>query len=138
MLRREIYEYARTYTDVPWRHQGRTATGVDCIGLVCVTGDHFGVPYEDISGYSRSPDGRFVDHVKKFMVYRSPQTAVPGCAVVLRDAHQPCHIGIIAEKYGALYLIHASLARRKVVEEEWNGFWIPRVRCYLDFPGVED
>jgi hypothetical protein len=138
MNRQEIYEYARTYLDTPWRHRGRTSTGVDCIGLVCVVGDHFDVPYQDIDGYSRSPDGRFVDHVKKFMVYRDPQTAVPGCAVVLRDQHQPCHIGIITEKYGALYMIHASLARRKVVEEEWNKHWIPNVRCYLDFPGVED
>jgi hypothetical protein len=73
MTRDEIIAVARGYLDVPWRHRGRTPTGVDCIGLVCAVGDHFEIAYEDIDGYSRNPDGRFVDHVRKFMVYRDPQ-----------------------------------------------------------------
>jgi cell wall-associated NlpC family hydrolase len=138
MTRDEIITAARGYIDVPWRHRGRTATGVDCIGLVCVVGDQFDIPYEDIDGYSRSPDGRFVDHVRKFMIYRDPQVVAPGCAVILRDSHQPCHIGIITEKFGKPWLLHASLQKRKVVEEEWDSYWQSRFRCALDFPGVED
>jgi hypothetical protein len=46
-------------------------------------------PYEDIDGYSRNPDGRFVDHVMKFMTYRNPQTLAKGCAVILRDPTSP-------------------------------------------------
>ncbi len=140
MTRDEIIEEARKYVaaKTPWRHRGRTMTGVDCIGLVCCVGGAFDIPYEDIDGYSRNPDGRFVEHVKKFMVYREPQTIVKGCAVVLRDAHQPCHIGIISERYDRPYLIHSSLQKRQVVEEEWDSFWIQRFRCALDFPGVID
>lgn len=138
MTRDEIEDEARTYLTVPWRHRGRTRTGVDCIGLICCVGQHFSVPYQDIDGYSRSPDGRFVDHVRKFMLYRQPQKVIKGAAVILRDDHQPCHIGIITEKYGHNYLIHASLAKRKVVEEEWEGYWKLRLRCVLDFPGVEE
>jgi hypothetical protein len=138
MTREEIYEAARTFLDIPWRHRGRSRMGVDCIGLVCQLGDHFGIPYEDIDGYSRNPDGRFVDHVRKFMIYREPQVVAPGCAVILRDQHQPCHIGVISQKWGALYMVHASLAKRRVIEEEWDGFWSSRFRCALDFPGVED
>lgn len=138
MTRDEIIIEGRRYLGKPWRHRGRSITGVDCIGLVCVVGDSFGIEYEDIEGYSRNPDGRFVDHVMKFMDYREPQVVAPGCAVVLRDQHQPCHIGIITEKYGALYLLHASIAKRAVVEEEWDAYWANKLRCVLDFPGVED
>lgn len=138
MTREEIYTEAREYLGVPWRHRGRTHTGVDCIGLVCCVGDKFEIPYEDIDGYSRNPDGRFVEHILKFMTYRNPQVLEPGCAVVIRDAHQPCHIGIIGLKYGRQTLIHASIAKRKVVEEEWDAYWQSRFRCALDFPGVED
>ncbi|UTC29068.1 endopeptidase [Brevundimonas phage vB_BpoS-Marchewka] len=138
MLRQDIINEARRLLGVPWRHRGRTSTGVDCIGLVCVVGAAFDVPYEDIEGYSRNPDGRFVDHVKRFMIYRDPQVIAPGAAVILRDQHQPCHIGIITEKYDRPYLLHASLSKRSVIEEEWDGYWSTRLRCVLDFPGVED
>lgn len=138
MTRDEIITEARTYLGVPWRHRGRSRTGVDCIGFICKLGDAFGIEYEDIDGYSRNPDGRFVDHVMKFMTYRNPQTIVPGCVVVLRDQHQPCHIGLIVEKYDQLYLLHASLAKRAVIEEEWDQYWKTKFRCALDFPGVED
>lgn len=138
MLRQEIITEARRHLGKPWRHRGRTPMGVDCIGLVCLVGDAFTIPYEDIEGYSRNPDGRFVDHVKKFLIYRDPQVVAPGSVVILRDQHQPCHIGFISEKYDRFYLLHASLAKRAVVEEEWDGYWSTRLRCVLDFPGVED
>jgi hypothetical protein len=140
MTRDEIEIEGRRYLEgpTPWTHRGRTIMGVDCIGLVCGVGDAFDVPYEDIDGYSRNPDGRFVAHVMKFMTYRNPQTLAKGCAVVLRDQHQPCHIGLITVKYDRFYLLHASLQKRKVVEEEWDDFWKAKFRCALDFPGVED
>lgn len=140
MKRHEIITEARTYVaaKAKWRHRGRTIRGVDCIGLVCGVADKFDIPYEDIDGYSHNPDGRFVDHVMKFMTYRMPQVVAPGCAVILRDAHQPCHIGIIGERYGKLSLIHSSLQKRMAVEEEYDGYWKSRFRCALDFPGVED
>jgi hypothetical protein len=45
---------------------------------------------------------------------------------------------MITEKYDRPYLLHASLQKRKVVEEEWDDYWRSRFRCALDFPGVED
>ncbi|UTU07843.1 cell wall-associated hydrolase [Caulobacter phage C1] len=140
MRRQEIIDEARRYVAARtrWRPRGRSIQAVDCIGLVACVGTAFGVPYEDIDGYSQNPDGRFVDHIRKFMIYRDPQTVVPGCAVIFNDNHQACHIGIIGERYGQRSLIHASLAQRQVVEEEYDGHWTSRFRCALDFPGVED
>lgn len=140
MKRDDIILEARRYVDAktPWRHRGRSITGVDCVGLICGVGDVFGIEYDDIDGYSRNPDGRFVDHLLKFMTLRDPQVIKKGCAVILREAHQPCHIGIISERYGRPYLIHSSLQKRRVVEEEWDGYWKARFRAVVDFPGVED
>lgn len=138
MTRDDIIAEGRSYLGVPWRHRGRSRTGVDCIGFIAKIGDAFGVEYQDIDGYSRNPDGRFVDHVMRFMTYREPQTLAPGCVVVLRDQHQACHIGLIVEKYDRFYLLHASLAKRAVVEEEWDQYWQSKFRCALDYPGVED
>lgn len=138
MKRTEITAIAREFLEVPWRHQGRTRTAVDCIGLVCCVGDHFGIPYEDIDGYSRNPDGRFVAHLKKYLTFRVPQKVAEGSVVILRDAHHPCHVGIITVKHDQFYLLHASAQKRAVVEEEWNQVWSTRLRCVMDFPGVED
>lgn len=140
MDRDEIVAEGRRYlaAGTRWSHQGRTIKGVDCIGLVCVVGTAFGIEYEDRQGYSRNPDGTFVDHILRYMVYRNPQTIEKGCVVVLRDHINPCHVGIITERYGRFYLLHSSVGKKRVVEEEWTEQWRSRVRCYLDYPGVID
>lgn len=140
MTRDEIVEEARKYVAAKtrWTHQGRTIRGVDCIGLICCLATTFGVEYVDREGYSRNPDGTFVEHILKYMVYRKPQTLVKGCAVVLRDHHNPCHIGIITEKHGRFYLLHSSIQKHRVVEEEWTPEWQSKFRCAVDFPGVTD
>lgn len=140
MTRDEIVDEARIYVDLKtkWRHQGRTKIACDCIGLILGVADKFGVPYEDQSGYSRNPDGRFVDILKATFQWRSDQRPQHGCIVVLRDDHQPCHVGVIVEKWGKLYMIHCDAMKRRAVEEEFDQYWKSKFRCVLDFPGVED
>ena len=140
MTRDEIVAEAKTYMNVRWRHTGRTRTGVDCAGLICCVADRFGVVYQDLQGYGRQPDGRFAAQVMRFLPLRQPQEIAHGSVVVLRDGPLPCHIGIIEITGGAPYLIHSSLGARppRVVREEWTSRWQSRLRCVLDFPGVED
>jgi cell wall-associated NlpC family hydrolase len=140
MTREEIVAEARRYVALgtPWRHRGRSATGCDCIGLIMLVGRAQGVYYEDIDGYSRNPDGRFLAHLRKFLVYPMPQTLKHGSIVVLREAQHPCHIGIIAMKGDKPWLIHSSIRRHKVVEEPYDETWRQRFRCVLEMPGVED
>ena len=46
---------ARAYLGVPWRHQGRSLFGIDCVGLlVCVARD-LDIPVEDMRAYEREP-----------------------------------------------------------------------------------
>ena len=141
MTRDEIIAEARRYKDpiTPWRHRGRTRTGLDCAGLLCVVCDAFDHPYQDDDTYGRMPDGnRFVEHLKaQFVLAEGPLR--PGMIVVLRDGPLPCHCGILGEdRYGRLTLIHSSVQRRGVAEELWDDHWARTFRCALEFKGIED
>ena len=55
--RRRIVECARSYLEVPYRHQGRSRRdGVDCSGLIALMCKDLGVPLIDHKGgYSSQP-----------------------------------------------------------------------------------
>ena len=141
MTRDEIIAEARRYKEpkTPWRHRGRTPTGLDCAGLLCIVCDAFGEAYVDDQGYGRIPDGsKFVEHLKaQFAPASGPLRK--GQIVVLRDGPLPCHCGILGEdRYGRLTLIHSTVMRRGVVEEPWDAHWQRTFRCALEFKGIED
>lgn len=140
MKRTEITEEARRYIALgtPWRHRGRTEQGLDCAGLAVVLLRRFGLPVEDVEGYSRFPSGQmFVDHLRAQFDLGKPPLKI-GQVVVLRDVTRPCHVGIIGERYGRTSLIHASAEYMKVFEEDWTPQWAAKLRMILEFPGVED
>lgn len=139
MTRDDIVTAARRHMNAPWRHRGRKASGMDCAGLLVLVAEEVGHEVTDEQGYSRLPDKeRFVDHLKAQFQLVRPKPLKPGMIVVLRDGILPCHTGILGELHGRLSLIHASAARRMVVEETWDRHWQSRFRCALDVPGVED
>lgn len=138
MTREDIYLYARGFAEarVPWRHRGRSATGLDCGGVVIMACRHFEVPHEDIEGYSRYPDGSLMTTLGAHLTLVQPPVK-PGMVAVIRDASTPCHVGIVGLKHGALTMIHATLAKRVVREEPFAPF-AAKLRALFDFPGVED
>lgn len=141
MTRDQIIAEARRYLEpkTAWTHRGRTATGLDCAGLLTVVCDAFDHPYEDNLDYGRTPDGsKFVEHLKaQFDLAQGPLK--PGMVVVLRDGPLPCHCGILAEDaHGRITLIHSSVSRRGVVEEPYDDHWRKTFRVALNFKGIED
>ena len=48
---------ARSYVGVPWRHLGRSRTGLDCIGLVLLAARDVGIELSDPAPYAREPQG---------------------------------------------------------------------------------
>lgn len=124
---------------VKWQHMGRNRMGIDCVGLYVMIARNFDIPcHGDEVNYRRTPegDGRLVKVLTEQMIIVQPPLKL-GMGVVLRDNTQPCHVGIIGERYGELSLIHASVIKGKVYEEPWSG-WAHLYRMALDFPGVED
>lgn len=138
MKREEIVEAARGWMGVKWRHMGRNRQGLDCLGLLVVVAQHFGIEHHgDEVNYRRVPDGdRLVNTLTSQLVIRHPPLKT-GMVVVMRDHSHACHVGIIGTRLGEQSLIHASLAHRQVYEEPWAR-WKPTFRMALDYPGIED
>lgn len=135
--RPQIMETARSWLGVPWRHQGRNRYGIDCAGLLCVVGWELGIPLVDKQGYQRVPDKTgFLDHLRSQLT-RGSTTAIKEASVgVFRESRYPCHTGILSWQHGILYVLHATVARKKVVEEPIGDTGMALVSV-LEFPGVE-
>jgi hypothetical protein len=138
MTRAEIIERARTFVGLPWRHQGRTAAGLDCVGLVIAVGSSFGLPYEDKTGYGRHAlSHEFMHHLRRYLVPLPPSAARLATIGVFREARFPCHVGIFSERDGVETLINSRANRRRVVEEAFATQSDPlQLVEILAFPGM--
>lgn len=139
--RTTIIEEARRYLNVPWRHQGRTKHGIDCAGLVLLVGRKLGLMPEnyDVHGYGRRPNEfSFINAFRENMDERPLDDAKPGDAVTFVDGPYPCHVGILTEKNGARYFIHAYAGSRKTIEQPFDGVWLAKATHCFAYRGVED
>lgn len=126
--KRAIIQQARRYIGIPWRHQGRTPTGVDCVGLLfLVVKDVTGANIEFLN-YSRWPHPELLRaNLKKFLIVIRKDELEPGDIVLMRSGGVVCHVGF----YGDGTLIHANLFEQKVVEHRLDSQWEKSVvGCY--------
>lgn len=133
ITREQIVAQARTYLDVKYRHQGRSRdTAVDCVGLVmCVAAD-LGIPYRDVGGYSRRPDGTLMPEIYA----QTEPVAGPGQAgdlAIFHWAGEPMHVAIMTS---ADSIIHAFALNRMVCEHRLDAQWRRRIACFRAVPGV--
>ena len=132
-----IVAAARGWLGTPWRHQGRTRGGMDCLGLVVVVARELGLSERDGTGYSRRATGRALLDPFREEMDEIPLDAVrPGDVVVFADRCYPCHVGILSERHGALGVIHAHASRRQVIEDAWSGEWQAKARFAFRFRGL--
>jgi hypothetical protein len=137
LTREDIINAARSYIGVRWEHQGRTRNGLDCIGLlVCIAKD-IGIEPVDFKEYRRVPDG----HVfrQKIVEQTDPgerNDIKTGSILLVRQTAYPCHVQFASMGTLRNTVIHASLIKRKVVEEPMEDF-LRYVIAVREFPGVE-
>lgn len=138
--RTDIIEHARSFIGVPWRHQGRSRAGIDCVGLVILVGRELGVMAYDTNDYQRHVMGPgFLRHFRAAMVEKKIVDAQPGDVLLFRDRQFPCHSTILGERKGRLTIIHAHALRRQVLEEEMESEdWMQRRIACFAFPEVEE
>jgi cell wall-associated NlpC family hydrolase len=118
MTRADLITEARRWVGTPWVHQGRTARGLDCVGLLVVCAQALGIPVEDKADYGREPVGQsLMSHLSSYLTPAPRNEILPGRVGVFTESRFPCHVGVFSEVSGNLYLIHAYARRRKVVEE---------------------
>jgi cell wall-associated NlpC family hydrolase len=118
MTRDKLVKAARTYLGVPWRHLGRSRTGLDCIGLVLLAARDCGQDFPDPAPYEREPQGaRLVNGLLRHGTRVAE--ALPGDVMVFRMGVYGGHVGIATDHatYGGPGLLHAYALRKHVVEQ---------------------
>ena len=109
---------ARGYVGVPWRHLGRSRTGVDCIGLVLLAAREVGVELPDPAPYAREPQGtRLLEGIIAHAARVSEVRA--GDVLLFRLSLYGGHVGIasVHPAWGVPACLHAYAPRRQVVEQ---------------------
>ena len=141
--RDQIVAEARTWLDVPWRHQGRDRIAIDCAGLLECVGNNVGaINYVGPKDYRRESNGlQFLRHFAKAGCReKSVAKAQDGDILIflVEIGALPRHCGFRSTKNGVPHLIHSYGAPswKKVIEEELSGFPFRLVACW-QFPNVE-
>jgi cell wall-associated NlpC family hydrolase len=135
----QLITAARSLKGIPWRHQGRTSSGVDCAGFIDLATKiaghsletYFGKPAP--TGYARTASP--VLHELTARYSEKINKACPGCLVLFKfegDSY-PRHYGIAT--YDG-YVIHANAKQCGVVEHGLRAPWSRWVHSYWKIPGV--
>jgi len=137
----QLIDEARKLVGTPWVHRGRTARGVDCIGMVDLAarnGGHNILQQCGIRGernYGRKPDPALLAIVERYC--QRIDRPIPACLLFFqfRGDRAPRHFGIYTER-GTV--IHAeSKARGQVVEHGYRAHWVRWTHSIWLLPGVE-
>lgn len=114
----DLVAAARSYVGVPWRHLGRSRTGVDCIGLVLLVAREVGMDLPDPAPYAREPQGtRLLDGILAHAERVSEARA--GDVLLFRLGLYGGHVGIasVHPAWDVPACVHAYAPRRQVVEQ---------------------
>lgn len=138
MITREaIVEEARTYLGTKWRHQGRSRTGIDCVGLVVKIAHKFEVTDFDMTNYGRQATSfNFLKVFQEHADEISIKDVLDGDIIVFADGNNPCHAGLASTRYDTRYFIHASAARRVVMEERYDEEWRRKSVAFFRYRGL--
>lgn len=135
--RDQIVDEARKWIGTPWKHQGRTKSGLDCLGLVVNVAKELNLSEADEKTYSRRPDGgELIKRFKKEMQQISLNDIQAGDVILFADTAYPCHVAIVSLKHGEFHIIHAHATRRQVLEERYAYEWPVKARKAFAFEGV--
>lgn len=129
---------ARALVGVPWRHQGRTTVGVDCIGLISLSMSSAGVDLQKLLGiqdrrtYGRSAHPELLKMVRDCC--ESIRQPIDGCLLVMKfpGERYPQHFGIYANGN----IIHADSRQGQVIEHGYRGIWKRSEHSLWKIPGV--
>ena len=126
---------ARRYMGVPFRHRGRTAKGVDCVGLGIAAYRDCGVELPDFRLYGPEPqDATLVNRIADAL--GEPVKVKPvheadlqvGDVIVLCFYRDPHHVAIVTDyPLRGFAMIHADGHNRKVIEHRLAPDHIARI-----------
>ncbi len=117
----QIIEYGRALVrKVPWRHQGRSLRGVDCVGLFYVLGKAVGLELEMGNNYTRTPDPAILEagmaeHCSRIL----KRDSIPGDLALIKYGDKTIHLVMFTDKG----IIHCSRDMGTVVEHSIDQSW---------------
>lgn len=119
MSRAAFVAAARAYIGTRWRHLGRDAHGMDCVGLVLAAARDVGLSLPEPGYY---PRGRSADELIRgieAVAAHAKSPPAPGDVLLFRAGRLGAHLGILAEHpvYRCDSVIHCPLDRGEVCEE---------------------
>lgn len=137
----DVIACARQFSGVRFMHQGRSAAGLDCLGLLILTARTLGLRFGDdavdtldIPTYGARPDVLLLK--QKLDTHLNPiplDTVREADVVVLKVDGLPQHLALITDypMQGELGMIHAYAPARQVVEHRYDTQW--RRQSYLAY-----
>lgn len=119
---------------VRYLHQGRSLSGLDCIGMILyILAEHKVLPADfERRNYGRLPMSELLE---KTSVYcEKIEKPVNGCLVLIRwpGERRPAHAALYADGN----LIHCYATVRKVVEHGYRQRWVDWTDSFYKLPGV--
>lgn len=132
--RQAFIAHARSHVDARtiWRHQGRSARGLDCGGLIAVSLASAGRTVVDALAYGRRPYRKMLEATLEanFGAPVPKDFLAAGDIALMRfsESQQCSHVGIVADHpVGGLSLIHAFAQVRRVVEHRIDAEWMNNI-----------
>lgn len=137
--RLKIIEIARSWLGAPYRHQGRSRAGCDCIAPVIDIADELGMVYDQYGNYGRLPAGHKLYHYFKSYMIELPQKGYrPADVLLMTWKKEPHHAAVVVTMNdGELGVVHCHSKVGKVVEHRLNDRWIGRIVHAFRFPAVQ-
>jgi len=120
MIGAAVLAEARSLIGTRWRHLGRNAAGLDCIGLVWLAARRAGVALPEPEPYAREPQDQALRAALHLHLDPVPlDQAGPGDVLLFNMGIYAGHVGVssVHPDYGVASLVHAHLPRHAVVEE---------------------
>ncbi len=105
---------------IPWRHQGRSLRGVDCVGLFYVLGKTIGLEVDMGNNYTRLPnpavlEAGMAEHCTRIL----KRNSMPGDLALIKYADKAIHLVMFTDKG----IIHCSRDAGTVVEHSIDQSW---------------
>jgi cell wall-associated NlpC family hydrolase len=114
----DVVREARSFIGCRYRHQGRSRSGVDCIGLpVCVRAGLGLQPLDAAPGYARTSEAFEMLHFCRVHMSEVDCGELQPGDVLVQVNGMNRHMAIVADYlHGGLSIVHAWLPNKKVVE----------------------
>lgn len=128
-----IVNEALKWVGTPFRHQGRTKRGLDCVGLVIRVGNDLHLMDYNIANYPRTAQREFfVQQFRDNMTEKPINEREHGDVLLMRQGLYTCHAGIYMQSpSGIEEVIHADEPHGHVLRERITSDLLSRVtQCF--------